>query len=568
MTEDSTTQAITPIFLDQLNETLLVEMQSYLTLNEIGASVRRVSKTFQQSSEQYKAIHLKYLQQKNAVVEIMGLQSALGQTLNSKIGTIISKRNEQNGRFTIQIVNPITGETSKQNVKPKNCNIYPCASSLLKQKFIEEELKYTNNAKVRAEHGMLLVECLTLARFATNVINGYSYFPNDYDQFHNLPQQHPSVAQCNASMWTFYSIEPSITGRHADMSVLDSTVNSLIQCQKELIDQLGSKTKWKADGENGELIVRNYVRFMRSWEAERISGEFWVTSVVKTGTLMVKINSGGVLGDVYLVKGLASVIGELCPRLPTKCRATFLPLYNFLIYDGIMVGMPPTPVAGACSGMSPLKHAQTAIANETVIKQGKSSKEGLWDSPPPPLPRVVGENKPLDWTVCHVNDNSNNEVEKENPNEEVITETQKKEAIRLAKLVKKTGGIKYPCSGKNLSKSIMTLRRFGYTKEENPGKIASFLREGSQLHMFQFKGELTYTLDEILCELQVIVKNQGMMGVIMIDELSIVDRLHTLLKKCFEEEGIKGELRVKWYPPPSEEESKFTDMTMYGGGRV
>ena len=46
-----------------------------------------------------------------------------------------------------------------------------------------------------------------------------------------------------------------------------------------------------------------------NWDTERIHGYFWISQIVSSGTLVVQ-DCGGELGNVYLVKGIGSQVGE------------------------------------------------------------------------------------------------------------------------------------------------------------------------------------------------------------------------------------------------------------------
>ena len=46
-----------------------------------------------------------------------------------------------------------------------------------------------------------------------------------------------------------------------------------------------------------------------NWDTERIHGYFWISQIVSSGTLVVQ-DCDGELGNVYLVKGIGSQVGE------------------------------------------------------------------------------------------------------------------------------------------------------------------------------------------------------------------------------------------------------------------
>eukprot|EP00978_Attheya_sp_CCMP212_P041910 scaffold246831_cov67-Attheya_sp.AAC.1 len=93
------------------------------------------------------------------------------------------------------------------------------------------------------------------------------------------------------------------------------------------------------------------------------------------------------LGPVYLVKGTFAVIGDMLPSLPHCVTATLLPVYNSLVYDGMMDDA-EVPLSSALKAELETL-VESAVTNKTIITQGKSAALGLWDSDPPPLPPVT-----------------------------------------------------------------------------------------------------------------------------------------------------------------------------------
>jgi len=206
--------------------------------------------------------------------------------------------------------------------------------------------------------------------------------------------QHEAVARTNTQLFSMYRVKPSSAGYRVpgDMSILESTLHSLSESEGLVIDVLGKMTKYEKDGNGGELIVRNMARAMQCWDTERVQGEFYIARIAKSGTLVVKKGHeyGKLMGDVYLIKGIGNQVGDQVPKskLPLLVRTTFLPLYNFLVYDGLMLvdeRMPMTP-----SFKKKIeKHVDRAIREDTVIYCGKSAAQGLWDKEPPEIVKPV-----------------------------------------------------------------------------------------------------------------------------------------------------------------------------------
>eukprot|EP00978_Attheya_sp_CCMP212_P006266 scaffold14188_cov50-Attheya_sp.AAC.5 len=533
-----------PATIGTISSTILAdEIFGCLTLTDLDESTRKVSREWNEASTAKRAYHLKCLNKKGTRVKIFGLTSAAGAKLNGTIGTVAGERHEVNGRFPVKLVHSITGVEETKAIKPLNLNLF-----VAQKKEEEEEMSivnYTKNAKLRTAHGMILDQILTLARWESNKICG-NKLTNTYESFVKIPRSNPEMGRLNSLTFTYWHTSPALAGyRGVEKPLFDSTVDTLADQEDHICRTLGTETKWNADGPNGKYVVRNFVRFMRSWEKERITGEFWVMKVVPTGTIMVSKGEGG-LGPVYLVKGMDSVIGDLCPSLPCFVTATLLPVYNSLVYDGMLVAA-RFPVAGALKGKLETL-VESAVTNKTIITQGKSAALGLWDSDPPPLPPVTeGGTKPSTRLVGGAIDVGDDTFE--------VTKAQEKLARKILKIAAKKQS---PSAGNGSDDNPVALvfRRFGYTKEENPMKMVVVMNAGNFLHTFSYKGKDTYTVDEFLQELLAVFQRtpMGMPDILMPDELSVVKPLQMIMEKAYDAQDTRS-MKVRWYPPPSKEET-------------
>lgn len=163
-----------------------------------------------------------------------------------------------------------------------------------------------------------------------------------------LPRSHQGVMMSNTQVFSIYRVKPSTAGYRlsGDKPILDSTVQSLFDVEDNAIGYFGKMAAYEKDGRGGKLIIRNFVRAMESWDTERIHGEFWIARICKSGTVVVQkkvpVPEFGdlvELGGVFLVKGIGSQVGEQVPpsQMPILARTTFLPLYDMLVYDGLMI---------------------------------------------------------------------------------------------------------------------------------------------------------------------------------------------------------------------------------------
>mmetsp|Transcript_7646 Transcript_7646/g.16567 ORF Transcript_7646/g.16567 Transcript_7646/m.16567 type:complete len:154 (-) Transcript_7646:114-575(-) len=134
-----------------------------------------------------------------------------------------------------------------------------------------------------------------------------------------LPRGDQRVHMTNIQFFSMFRVKPSSAGYMVpgDMSILDSTTRQLSEYEQMCL------AKWQTSrkmGSGGKLIARNMIRFMQSWDKERIHGEFWICTIVKSGTLVVQRNTesypdgSSELGRVYLVKGINSQVGSQVPR--------------------------------------------------------------------------------------------------------------------------------------------------------------------------------------------------------------------------------------------------------------
>ncbi|CAJ1959030.1 unnamed protein product [Cylindrotheca closterium] len=534
------------------------EVLTYLSLkDDIQPGVRIVSKSWRLACEAYKTAWIEALDAKHSVV-VLELMSAKGKMLNSNTAKITGKRDAKSHRYPILVNNWLTGESDILTIKI--CNLNPTATHRADPEADAPDLlQYSRNAKLRRSHGMMLDQMLMLARYETNTING-NLVPGEFRDFINLPRGHPALAQLNANMWTYWTVPPKLAGLYGRGTVSDLVSMALMNNDPSLVMAKEDKL-WPQDGEKGVHLVRNMVRFMRTWSDQRVYGTFWVSHKFKTGSIMTEYRDGN-FGQVYLVKGHNSVIAELGPQLPFCCRTTLLPMYDLWTYAGIITAMSVRPSAKQLKDLE--AHVKKAILEKTVSWRSPNAEH--WRYPPPPFPtnkNTSGEEADLDW--------SNHEDVYSNPNinteeSEEVTEEHMEIGRRIVKAALSKGGINPDPSPENR----WVIRRWGYSYEENPNGMAMFMGGGGPLPvspvMFEVDHERgkdpndkyipTYTLRDILHGVLDAATRWRLPGVIQPDDLGVVRPLEKVLKECFEEEDVNA-ISVQWYPPPSEEESDY-----------
>ena len=140
---------------DKFESLFQSEILTYLSLkDDIQPGARMVSKSWQKASQAYKASWIEALDAKSQVV-VLELASAKGKTLNGNTAKITGKRDEKSHRYPIVVENWLTGESETLNIKI--CNLNPTATH---RTDVEEDtpnlLEYSQNAKLRRSHGMML----------------------------------------------------------------------------------------------------------------------------------------------------------------------------------------------------------------------------------------------------------------------------------------------------------------------------------------------------------------------------------------------------------------------------
>lgn len=540
---------------EDLNENAISQALEHFDLTELD-TIRQTSKFVGRACDAQKEfIHSKLT--RGASVEIKGLQSERGQQINGRLAVVTGPIN--NGRYPIKIQH-LTGEIEKVSLKAQNINPFLKPEQESKEKSRLDFINYTTDAKIREGHGRLLDQVLMTLRYDVNMMNGGSFYEGGWESFHRLPRSHQSVMMCNTQLFSLYTLKPSSAGYRMpdDISILDRTVQKLIDFEDNAVKYFGKMAAYEKDGVGGKLIIRNFVRAMKSWDTERISGEFWIARICKSGTVVVQ-KKGDIglldpiddieLGDVFLVKGIGSQVGEQVPKsqLPILTRTTFLPLYDMLVYDGLMImdnRFPMTPNLKKRINA----HVDKAIREETLIYCGESAKKGLWNEEPPEHDSDL--------------DTAKEEEEETIPYEPTPSQ------LRLAEKIMNFAKDKNYQGGRTEEQGVLVIRKLDFTEEENPNRVVGLNwmypgRDESDFDMdfFFFSEWPGYKLDEVLPELlKKLKKMDEVPGLFWMCEQSLVKPLKDTLKAAGDKLGYNEIPRVEWYPPPSAEEEAYHSM--------
>lgn len=289
-----------------------------------------------------------------------------------------------------------------------------------------------------------------------------------------------------------------------------------------------------------------------------IFGEFYIARICKSGTVVVQKKEGsGIigepeLGDVYLVKGIGSQVGEQVPpeRLPMLARMTFLPLYNMLVYDGLMIMDYRSPMTPSLKYRIEAQ-LEKAIREETLIYSGESAKKGLWNEDPPER--------------CKLLDNASDEIQEDEEDDGIPYEPTPSQLRLAEKIVNfaKSHGYK----GRTSETGLLVVRKIGFSAEDNPNNVVgmNWMYPGDQnkfdMDMFIFREWPGYALDELLPELlKKVQKMDEVPGLFWVCQKSTVKPLKDTLKAAGDKLGFNETIPVEWYPPPSAEEEAYHSM--------
>ena len=363
----------------------------------------------------FKSMIYLFLSTQGAQVRIVNLTSAKGQEINGRVTKISGAI--KNGRYPL-ILRHISGDDEVVSLKAQNLNPFFKLSE-------EEELSKArrqafvsyghpirgNKALVLEGHGRMFKQCITALKWNLMHIQPLPFFVNlSMDEFAEQYEGHPKARHLNQGIYDMYRVIPNqmeqtgefqagIQGFPMHLSLYSMLVWGLLKNERVYTEYEGAMVaRCGLDGEGGSKIIHNFCRFANVWDTERIAGKLWIVRIARYGTLAVEHVDEDVfsekeeaLGNVYIIKGLASRVGETLYSMPKLCMLRLLPIYNVLVYDGffneISEVKPSVDFVGALKAK-----VDHALRKQTVIFCGKSSYDGLWDDEPsqPEMPEYDG----------------------------------------------------------------------------------------------------------------------------------------------------------------------------------
>lgn len=319
-------------------------------------------------------------------------------------------------------------------------------------------------------------------------------------------------------------IEKNRQAYYTDIAILTGLVfthwNKLGASDADIVSELREFAEVNPALGLGPLISQDVV----FWHATRKRGTFVVLLGRPDGTVFISEAAK----EVYLVQGIASSIHKKLRAdaegvINVRVECTLLCWQGRIVYDGTMVvegsqGAPPPSDPSRRQRVLDMYHA--AVAAGTVITTLAKVEERL----PERLPATA----------------------------DVVTALRRELAVELLSL----GRAPTLPALKRDFPDFWVFRRLGYTEAENPAHVLAVMgNEGSIVEMFTPMSALVPTAKDIvglMCRIVSRIKSKP--GVVMVDAIEIVDVLTAVLAGT----GVD----VQYYPPPSQEETKTTDMAL------
>lgn len=300
----------------------------------------------------------------------------------------------------------------------------------------------------------------------------------------------------------------------------------------------------------------------------RVHGNFWIVGEVddktldknggNSGTYLIPDSNENMVFKVLGIRNhLFTLAKSTCPDYrPMKMVVTMVPWYGRLVYDGVVVpatnasGIPGPPIMASPSHTAKLK--QTVIdAEERGCVIERLLELELQDS----------QSLLPDLTLLTIDDNNGQQQE----------EPTQMEKACLAKLAQYALPDSYANNSRR-PKVFWTMRRFGYTEDDNPDHFGIVMNSGLPIGDFICTQGLAPISTDLLTSLiKVCADNNISSSSTTTNELlklpmylNIDDRAcYNRMKYLFEKEDIFCNTKVLYYHPPSVEE---TDAATACGG--
>ena len=358
-----------------LDDDSALHVLTFLHLDEVSEALRSVSMQWNRGADKRRALHRAALNNPaGCCVRVIGLQSAVGQLVNGKIGAIQSWSMES-GRYSVAWQRA-DGTIKQIKVKPRNAvPLCIVAFARVAHRFSGKMYNYlpnsspiglvcgAYNAMVTRDHperfgcidffhGVMEDMALMAGRWFTNEDIDHAYGRRiPQHEFFQMNRSDPRMHKLSTSMWTHWELSCGAAYNHR-------TLRELVEANLVLniarfdppgynteVKQLDSLTA-RRDGAfvaaaahmPSRALLCNTFRFIRSWATERVSAPFYIVRDSPNGTLLVKALAGP--PQVFLALGGFSRIGALTLHNPDNhrlqvrgvapiVRLTLLPLYHF-----------------------------------------------------------------------------------------------------------------------------------------------------------------------------------------------------------------------------------------------
>ena len=367
------------------------------------------------------------------------------------------------------------------------------------------------------------------------------------------------LSQMSNFMWTHWDLPPvdaGYKGAEHGFTIYELITSYLQHNVEHHIQMLSTKDQRgnpmgdpRIDGEKGEMLHPRFLQSVAAWGTERVPGYYWIVRDTPAGTLMCSED----LSIVYLVAGMVDKIGNIASRqgkLPVLLYTTLLPVFQYWTYSGQLQNF-NTPEVRA-----KMKHIDVNAVRARVddaVADGTVST-GVHGGG---MLSMMSTTEPSSMTDCFPYTMEEMQRRVENGRDQNNSEADL--AFALSTLT--APGREYVEVIRAAAQDRMdpnpesqfVLRRFGYTKKENPDNEAGVLAlpSGVLVGHVHFPENDTYTIMHALKAIAFILAT----GVsnkcprkMMFDELTVIQPL---------KQALGGLVEIMYYAPPSREETEL-----------
>jgi len=466
--------------------------------------------------------------------------------LNGKHGTIASNLDESD-QYKIDLDTMLL----RINAKRSNLNLEPKVSP-----HNEKDRAGCTKGVLVESHGRAISHLLDLVRFMIGNVfmnNSDIHDMRDIDRLRRQGGSH-GLMRLNQFMgmgWTHWLD----SGSFIVPSKKKGVYGHMVEYLKEQVPEHNPES---VNDPTVQLMTKalDAVSAVGGWHI-RVHGAFWVVGDVNeeesSGTYLIPDSNQNMVFKVLGIRNnLYTLVKNKNPDYrPLKMIVTMVPWYGRLVYDGVVV-----PATNGSMGQPIMANASlTAKLKQTVME---AEERGCVIERLAELELEDSESYLPDMNLLTINDGNS---EKEEP-----TSIEKALLAKLAPHALLDSAVK----SSRTTKTFWTMRRFGYTEEDNPDHIGIILNDGLPIGDFTCTKGLIPTSTDILNSLIQLCADSSTNGLVTLPSYLNIDERSCFLRiKClFEKEDVFGNTEVLYYHPPSAEETAAATVCSSGGSRA